>query len=403
MGIQIVSLLKINVYLVFIGLFLISVGATTSVSLLSLAALILSAPAIYFFLNDKEKWKTPSRSQWLLLVFFLWIAVSLAVNSESLKDFFQSLWKVKYIPFAFFSVYAFQFSVRQFSGKKWIWWVLNGFFLSILVASFAGIYGLWSGVTPLRFETVCHPVRLCGLFSSYHSFAYIMMLCSLLLIGMSRDWERLRHVCSIGFLFTTTFVAVLALVLSLTKGAWIGFFVGLSFFYFKENHKKTIYVFGLLAVVLGAAFVSVPKIREAFTQRTITNEQRFSLLESAWYGFKEAPLLGAGYGHFSEKIPLIKEKYDLNYPLVKGQVPSDYLEILASTGLMGLLLYLLFLGSWLREMFTRDDLMARMSFPLIIGVMTAGVFHFTMGDRAYFPFLMVIYALSQIVVPKVKL
>lgn len=397
------SLLKTKVYLVFIALFILSIGAVTSVTLLSVSAALMVIPSMYFFIHDKHRWQTPSKSQWVLLSMFFWFLLSPIFILDTIDEFFQIFWKLKYIILAFFSVYAFKFSVRQFSGKKWIWWVINGFLLSVIVATLAGLIGLWFGITPLRFQPPCHAIRSCGLYASYHSYAYIMSLCALLLVGMSRDWERLRHVCSIGFLFFATLVAIVGLVFSLTKGAWIAFFAGLSFFYFKENHKKSLQVFGLLIALLGLSVALIPKVQQAFTQRTITNEQRVSLLESAWYGFRESPIVGFGFGRFSDQISWIKSKYDLNYPLVSGQVPNDYLEILASTGVIGLLLYLAFLFLWLREMFVREDLMARICFPLIIGVMTAGVFHFTMGDRAYFPFLMVLYALSQIVVPKVKL
>ena len=397
------SFLKTKVYLVFIALFLLSVGAVTSVSLLSLAAAIMVVPSLFFFYQDKDRWKTPSLSQWMLVGIFFWFLLSSLPMHQSIQDFLSLFWKLKYMVLAFFSVYAFKFSVRQFSGKKWIWWVLNGFLLSVIVATLAGLWGIVFGITPLRFEPPCHAVRSCGLFNSYHSYAYIMSICSLILVGLSREWERMRHVCSLGFLFFATVMAIVGLIFSFTKGAWIAFFLGLSFFYFKDNHKKTLKVFAALIAFLALSVALVPQVREAFTRRTITNEQRLSLLESAWYGFLESPVVGSGFGKFSQRIPEIKNTYDLNYPFVTDQVPNDYLEILASTGIVGLMFYLVFLGAWLREMFVRDDLMARISFPLIIGVMTAGVFHFTMGDRVYFPFLMVLYALSQIVVPKVKL
>lgn len=397
------SLLKTNVYLVFVAFFLLSIGAVASISILSISAALMVIPSLYFFFQDKDKWRAPSISQWMIFLLFLWFWLSGLAHTESFLEFIKLFWKLKYIALAFFSVYAFKFSVRQFSSKKWIWWVVNGFLLSVVVATLAGIWGIIFGITPFRFSPPCHPVRLCGLFTSYHSYAYIMSLCALILTGMSVEWERLRHVCSIGFLFFANAIALLGLIFSFTKGAWIAFIVGLSFFYFKDNYKKTLKVFLSLLTILALSVAFVPQIRETFTKRTISNEQRLSLLESAWYGFLESPVYGFGFGKFSQNIIAIKDKYDLNYPLVIDHIPNDYLEILATTGIVGLCLYLGFFGAWLREMYVRDDLMARICFPLILGVMTAGVFHFTMGDRAYFPFLMVIYALSQIVVPKVKL
>ncbi|MEM0969864.1 MAG: hypothetical protein AAGJ31_10970, partial [Verrucomicrobiota bacterium] len=79
----------------------------------------------------------------------------------------------------------------------------------------------------------------------------------------------------------------------------------------------------------------------------------------------------------------------------KGHAHNDYLESLASTGVVGTVFFLGFLGAWIMEV-GRRPLARKLFLPVIAAYMVSSVFQNIFTDSEVLNFLLLIYFASQI-------
>ncbi|MCA1554610.1 MAG: O-antigen ligase family protein, partial [Chloroflexi bacterium] len=204
-------------------------------------------------------------------------------------------------------------------------------------------------------------------FAAYLNFALTMI--ASLLIGLvferraSADahWRGLVLVA----LITLPMIAA-AFFFSLSRGAWLGF--ALAFVVMSAlRSRRALLLFALLSLVgvgllaLGSLNVLPPAIAERiadiptffglnlFDPRAVvlTNEN-FALVDrmahwfTAWNMFADHPWLGVGIGNYGVVYP----SYGLReWPFSLGHAHNFYLNMLAETGALGLLCYVLFVAS----------------------------------------------------------
>jgi len=213
-------------------------------------------------------------------------------------------------------------------------WLVPGVILSLysMVSVFIGHYepliGYW-WAKPFFTEH--------GTFSAYLSF-----VCALAL-GLSIEMSGAhKPVFALVALASGSQV-----ILSLTRGAWAGL-VGLGLFLLIVSGRRLVR-FGNLALgaigfigLVGLVVASGATQRLEHHSRTITDPTNLSNLErvnrwGAGYGmFQSAPLTGVGFGAYPDaylafrKVPL-----ETNQSTRRMGVHSEYLKVLAETGLIG--------------------------------------------------------------------
>ena len=146
----------------------------------------------------------------------------------------------------------------------------------------------------------------------------------------------------------------IALILTLSRGAWIALIAGLFCYYLptllqfwkklKNNHRQlSWFLSGIGVLVIGFAFIKI------YNQNVESSIGRIFLWKVSLLMFSDYPLLGIGYGNYSYLFPDYQAKFFDNPANVKfidkacniKMAHSEFYHILAETGIIGILLFLL--------------------------------------------------------------
>lgn len=191
-------------------------------------------------------------------------------------------------------------------------------------------------------------IRPYGTFPHSHLLAIFVLTAIFLLFSfwLSRKHSLIKNSLFFGLLSFFVFILWLAFSRSIITAFVL---VGLVYFFFvlrsqkKNLAKRIIFVFGLL-IIFGSilSFLLWPEIVSRFN--ISLKEQSVSL--RLFYGqtalsiIKEHPLMGVGLGNFVWEI---RQRLDLLSPWFHQPVHVLYLLIASETGLLGLVLFLLFI------------------------------------------------------------
>lgn len=164
-----------------------------------------------------------------------------------------------------------------------------------------------------------------------------------------------------------TAICGLALLMSLSRGAWMGTIAGLMVLYWVQMRRGGLIVLiaivGLLALLgLDAAHVVPSVISSRLDQiityfgvfdatRVIPTPQNWAIVErmahwqAAWDMYLANPILGVGPGHYALAYPDFQVNAIWKDPL--GHAHNIYLNVMAQTGFLGIVTYLAQFVGWL--------------------------------------------------------
>ncbi len=272
------------------------------------------------------------------------VICGLKINAPD-GDFWFAAGSLRNLALLFFFAYAFQVSKN-----------LNRlFFLLVTCGTIISIYGIWQHFTgidlwrhssralmgvPWGDHTAYSTV---GFFSHHLTYghSYMMILCvpwAALLLGRHRRWwEILGFLISFGLLLTS-------LIFTYGRGVWIAILVGLPVMAFFASRKLFFISFALLLVGAGILYKSDPLIRERamsiISDNYTSNDERRKLWQANMEMFHDHPWIGVGY---RQNEPLSQEYYkklDIKEGM-SGHAHSNYVELLATTGMLGFGSYML--------------------------------------------------------------
>ncbi|MFC1699098.1 O-antigen ligase family protein [Candidatus Omnitrophota bacterium] len=155
------------------------------------------------------------------------------------------------------------------------------------------------------------------------------------------------------FLSLEAVLLITLLVVSLTRGAWLGFAVAVCFLGVLEN-KKIIYLTVAFLLILGIIvpyLIETPEnifahLKSVFS--LTSNLDRKTIWQAAMQMIKDRPLFGHGYTTFMGNFA--KYGQDYHYFKIEGIIPyahNCYLQIAAETGIVGLVSFLSVIGTFL--------------------------------------------------------
>ena len=274
--------------------------------------------------------------------------------------------------------------LEQFENpRRYIQLLLSLFLLSGLVQALIGIwqFGL-RGTGPEHFVILGNYYRAYGSFEQPNPFAGLMHMTALLALGLLISflpvlWRQLKkqrvnwqlrkfEIVSDGALFWL-FVAlcggtaVLALVFSWSRGAWLGFGAGaaaIALFWPRQRGLGLLGLFVLVGMFLMA--LQLDLLPESLLARLAgfgadfqlgdvrgadINDSNYAVLErlahwqTAVEMAKDQIWLGVGFGNYE---PAYTAYALINWPDPLGHAHNTYLNILAETGIIGLSTYILF-------------------------------------------------------------
>ena len=383
----------------FAALIVLAMGIFTSITLCAISHILFLFSGLYFFCKflRNKKWILPPKV-WGLVALGISCILSVFANWEYVDNPFYHLSKNKYFLVGLLSWFALQDCYREYLTAKKIKILISLFLFFTTLASFSGLVEVFWGINPVRAlftNKQCHPERACGLFGQWMSYAYGINFFVIMVVGLLLYQKELKDYLNLKLVWIAFFINTLGLFFSYTRGAWIGVLVGIPCFFFKKN--KIIFLISILmgCLILCGGIVFNEKIKETFTSfdRMESVRQRISFYHAAWRAFEEKPVLGYGYRNFEPNMVDIKKKYGIAFENSGGHAHNNFLEHLASTGFIGALSFLLFSLLWLVNSYKREDVVGKITFPVVVSFIVSGMFQYTFGDGENVFFIMLLWAL----------
>jgi putative inorganic carbon (hco3(-)) transporter len=184
-----------------------------------------------------------------------------------------------------------------------------------------------------------------------------------------------------------TVVVTLALLLTFTRSAWIGWGVAATILLISKRPRMLI--FAAPALVLFITFMPLPlfgRLVSSFDTRQSSNLDRIRMIQAGVEMIKDYPLLGVGPANVKEVYPLYR-KHDAP----RFRIPhlhNNLVQIWAERGVLAVAAYVLFLALFLRECARAwhgpASRFAEIGVAVTFGLAAAGMFEFNFGDTEVF-------------------
>ena len=377
-------------------------------SALALHHFLLLVPI--FFLNKRLFQKIP-KSIVMLLAFSLIAVVSVCVNYSELEKPLRNISKVKYEVFASFAAML-SFYFRK-DLKKYLGLIFSLFLLSF---SFANLYGVFKWLYQKYYLNI-FPDRLSGFFGMSMSYAYSAVFPILLIVGLlvfpelRSSFEKdihekayLRRFYGKGNLIFLLILAFIALLMCQTRGEMVGVLVGVPVLFYFKNKKAfySLFLTSIFLVFLAVAYTykfGSPENRIFKSLNSVNHSERFSQAKVGMHLFFEKPILGAGFRSVEERDPKVKLKYDIPDKDFIGHAHNNFIEILATTGIVGFLFFILWVLFWVKEICRVTDLGLKSFFiASVVSFLVTGLFQSTFIDSEFCFTLFALYMLSMFLI-----
>jgi O-antigen ligase len=283
---------------------------------------------------------------WALLGFFVAAILALALNGSADADWKFSLGGQRWILLVYMTAYAAR--TTKVSEKA--------FLPLLIVASIACAHGILEYITgwdyvrhQAAFISDTGVARAAGLFSLPTRFAssFGMVLCFIvaaLLLRLRRDFK------GGAVLWISLVVVSTALVLSGTRGALLAILAALGVICFLISRRLVVAGFVILIITIGGFYVSSTsfhaRVQTLFDMKYESNADRLALWRVNVDIFKHYPVFGIGLDENERRKTELATAYGDPVPH-QGQAHNTYLQLASGSGALGLLCYLIIVGTFL--------------------------------------------------------
>ena len=283
-----------------------------------------------------------SRIHFLLLVFFIFCGLSLLnsalyLNKSLITLFFK--WG-KYI-FVFFLAQDTLVSHQRIKNAVRVLLITGC--LVVIDCFFQYFFG-WEFLRGGKLIVLAGGIKaITGPFKHYNALAAYLVCISVLFIAAisiksnSQFYVSLRNRVMFYGMFLGLFLLAVCLLLTFSRGGWVGFLSAgllMLFLFGKRKFILLFFCFFMLAMVL------FPMIRERaiFIFQSGGDANRFALWRGAWAMIKERPFLGKGIGTFMPYFSSYIKGLGVQY------AHNSFLQIWAETGIFALGSFLSFIA-----------------------------------------------------------
>ncbi|MBI2154998.1 MAG: O-antigen ligase family protein [Candidatus Rokubacteria bacterium] len=365
-----------------LGLFLIGLAFSITLSQLALALLV-----VFWLLRFRDAAARAAMTFPLAAPFLAFAAASLlaALGSGNIGDSLLHS-KALLLALAFFAL------VNTLRGADDADWFLSRFLLLMAAVSLWSVAQVsfcpqepWSGPILSRVSRKCFRAR--GFYSIYMTLAGVLTLTFLAALprvlakGPDRRW----------WMAPGWVVSGLALVLTYTRGAWLGVLAGAAGLALLLRRVAVVGAVGgvlVLALLLFQAGTLQDRLRSLGDPADPTFRERLYMWQSGWAIALDHPLTGVGPGQVKPAFP----RYARPEAMKKttSHVHNTPLQILAERGLLGLAAWLwiwiaffVHAGRILRRLGadqTRARGLVAGSLAAVVGFLVGGLSEFNFGD-----------------------
>ena len=184
-----------------------------------------------------------------------------------------------------------------------------------------------------------HVSRIIGTFLD-PGFTGLIYVLALLLLS-SKFWNRTNkfRLPATSYQLAAA-VFYLAFILTYSRSAYLAFIVGMGIISWIRKSPRLFFII-LLIFAISLTFLPRPHGEGVKLERTSTIEARVVNWQQSWQIFKQKPLEGTGfnlYRYAQRDQGFLKEKWQLSH--AGAGADASYLFVLATTGLIGLNVYL---------------------------------------------------------------
>ncbi|MCK8827538.1 O-antigen ligase family protein [Natroniella acetigena] len=214
-------------------------------------------------------------------------------------------------------------------------------FGSFIISAIA-LYEYITGITTRRAVSV---------FSNPNHLATYLLLLAPIALGLATD-KNLSNFAR-GFFLLTSITGFITLILTMTRGAWIGIAIGSIIFAFLKDKRSLILV--LIIIIAITSFASEEVITRATSIVSLeSNTNRLEIWQGTFDIGYEQPILGQGIGSFRPLYPDYAPKGATKF---RHHSHNLLLQTFAELGLVGLSLLFWFVFSLLQGLFqlTKKD------------------------------------------------
>ena len=300
---------------------------------------------ILFWITDKSscqrEFKNIDKIFFLMVIFFLYIAISSFWSDASIKEIFIGIKKYWY----FLPI----FIIYRYIKKEYIPYAISAFLLGMLISellSYGVIFSLWK----IRFATPLNP----SIFLHHIQYSIFLALTAIILF-FKGFWDKNSKIRVVYFLFFTT--VTLNLFLNIGRTGYVVFLVTLvlaltRIYKFRVKAILIILISTIFSIVLVYNISSNFRTRvyqgTVDIQKLIVKDNyntsigsRFALWVAAEDIWAKNPLFGVGIAeHIDKKNEFARKNKKFGFLSKIKHFHNSFLEILTQFGLVGLSLFL---------------------------------------------------------------
>lgn len=347
----------------------------------------------------------------MALVYLLSILWNWSSYEEPLRD----LKKIRYLLIPLLLLVAID-RVSIANCRAWFKWCILLWLGSLIVATGYGLVTNFSSIIHSQKQGALDLSagiftlgRVTGIFGNVMSFAYSLQFSFLFLITLFLNRKNVE----LGFMKTTRgfgfavctgiLFSGAALYFSYTRGAVLGVIVGLLLIVLLRKSWAILAVV-LLIGILGAGYSY--KGDKGFFRSMKNEDIRFIQWKTAGLTALKYPEFGVGYRNFEKRCAELKKEFgmpaDFGAELdqwYNNHAHNNYLEAFASTGLLGGLFFIGFVGFWFAEVM-RSKIARPYFVPVIAAFAISGFFENTFTDSEVLSVILLIYLVSQVLLDR---
>src|SRR5262249_54790072 len=229
-------------------------------------------------------------------------------------------------------------------------------------------------------------VRIHGFMSNWMTFSGFVMILNVLLLSNLLFLKSHPRWFYPAFLILST-----ALILSLTRNAWLGF-LSASFVLISMRKLRWVIAVPVVAAIVFMACVLIfpatvgSRMQSLFNPNETTARDRILMLEAGRQILKDYPVTGVGSGMIPEVYPRYRAADSV---FRKNQhLHNNLIQLAAENGLLALAAWFWLIGKiffdlihWKRNVMTPDErFVIHGTIGIVVALIVAGMFEYNFGD-----------------------
>ena len=351
------------------------------------SALLMTSVLVIWFQKNKRGEKMVVPNVGLEKIFPIWVSiilVGLLINlrpeSPWLKSFLEFRWILEF--------YAYTAGLMLLNPKE------EDFKKLLPVLTFASLYAViayvlkvhpglepWESRQPQMLD-----FRTGGLLGNPMPYAHTYGPLGILMTGPILFMNQ-QQILKNKFWIFCAGLTLLGVVLSFTRGVWIGAALAMLGMGFLINWKKGLMVLSAGVISAGFLMLAVPSIlaRVIFSLNPTGtyDSERLTIWKANWLIFTENPIFGLGYSENGYRLREYFDRMGVPTGFLQSHAHNQYLHFLAGTGVLGLICFLIVIGWFFRLHFKAfkgfDEKQNPFFKGLSLGVLGAEICFFVSG------------------------